>query len=191
MANHELWPAPGSIACVEEINTYDNLPKSVDQRTPIDKYNFTFAMLTMYYLSRPASTSAMVDPYEEVAKYFIAKPMISLSYEGGYLLPHEYGYNWSSINWNIETLYEGDFHPDTQGSSRVYEEIVQEGFDVNGRPCTYKEYLFNKIYEATEYISSLNYQEGTGFTYAPRIAQGEDGQYHAKLMFEDTYINRK
>src|SRR5699024_236493 len=33
--------------------------------------------------------------------------------------------------------------------------------------------------------------EGTGFTYAPQIAQGEDGQYHAKRMFEDTYINRK
>ena len=191
VANHELWPTPGSIAYVEEVNTYDELPTSVDGRNPIDKYNFTFALLTMYYLSRPASPSAMQDPYEETAKYLIAKPMISLSYEGGYLLPHEYGYNWSAINWNIETLYEGDFHPDTQGSSRVYEEIVQEGFDVNGRPCTYKEYVFNQIYEATEYLSSLNYQEGMGFTYAPQIVQGEDGQYHAKLIFEDTAINRK
>ena len=190
VANHELWPTPGSVAYVEEISTYDQLPYNVNNEQ-IDKYNFTFAMLAMYYLSSPASTSAMKDPYEETARYLIAKPMISLSYEGGYLLPHEYGYNWSAVNWNIETLYEEDFHPDTRGSSRVYQEMVQEGFDVNGRPCTYKEYVFNQIYEATEYLSSLNYQEGTGFTYAPQIAQGEDGQYHAKLMFEDTYINRK
>lgn len=190
VANHELWPTPGSVAYVEEISTYDQLPYNVNNEQ-IDKYNFTFAMLAMYYLSSPSSVSAMKDPYEETARYLIAKPMISLSYEGGYLLPHEYGYNWSAVNWNIETLYEEDFHPDTRGSSRVYQEMVQEGFDVNGRPCTYKEYVFNQIYEATEYLSSLDYQEGTGFTYAPRIAQEEDGQYHAKLMFEDTYINRK
>lgn len=191
VANHELWPNPGSIAYVEAINTFDDLPWSQVIQAQIDKYNFTFAMLTMYYLSRPESTAAMQDPYQETARYLIAKPMVSLAYEGGYLLPHEYGYNWSTINWNIETLYEGDFHPDTQGSSRVYEEIVQEGFEINGRPCTYKEYVFNKIYEATEYLSSLNYQEGMGFTYAPQIAQGEDGKYHAKLVFEDTAINRK
>ena len=47
VANHELWPTPGSIAYVEEVNTYDELPTSVDGRNPIDKYNFTFALLTM------------------------------------------------------------------------------------------------------------------------------------------------
>ena len=62
VANHELWPTPGSIAYVEEVNTYDELPTSVDGRNPIDKYNFTFALLTMYYLSRPASTSSVYPP---------------------------------------------------------------------------------------------------------------------------------
>ena len=88
VANHELWPTPGSVAYVEEISTYDQLPYNVNNEQ-IDKYNFTFAMLAMYYLSSPASTSAMKDPYEETARYLIAKPKISLAYEGGYLQPHE------------------------------------------------------------------------------------------------------
>ena len=121
VANHVLWPEIGAVPVVRRISDLENRPRTADGRE-VDPFNFFYAALMLYYMSEPEHSGALYDKYTDTADYIIAKEGIGKSYEAG-ALTGDWAQDSVLLCSGPRFLYGGDFHPDSTGSSRIYEEL--------------------------------------------------------------------
>ena len=188
VANHVLWPEIGAVPVVRRISDLENRPRTADGRE-VDPFNFFYAALMLYYMSEPEHSGALYDKYTDTADYIIAKEGIGKSYEAG-ALTGDWAQDSVLLCSGPRFLYGGDFHPDSTGSSRIYEELNAPLKSPLGGEWTYTDQICFQVWKAAKVLSRQEWNwDGEGLYAVPRVEQAGDGSYHARVSFSDVSID--
>ena len=185
VAAHSVHAPIGASPRVKNIGTYEKLPNN------IDKFNFSVALLTLYYFSQPTDLKS---PYADLADYLIAKCIIAPSYETGEL-HNEWEWDQMRILSVLQEYYEKEFSPDSNGSTLIADQLKQGGYKYgpnDSRTGRYDEYKLWQVWSAAHALCEMDWQEGVGF--AKNVTEpelGSDGKYHVYAEFKADDVNGK
>lgn len=182
---HTVHAPIGTTPRVKMVGTYTDLPNG------IDKFNFTMALIALYYFSQPGSLS---DPYADLADYLIAKCIIAPAYETGEL-HNEWEWDQMRILSVLEEYYAKEFNPDSKGSTLISDQLLAPGYKYgpnDSRTGKYDEYKLWQVWSAAHALCEMDWQQGVGFAKnvtAPEM--GSDGKYHVYAEFNADDVNGK
>ena len=189
VANHTVHAPAGAAAKVDNVYTYENLPISSITQSPIDKFNFTVAILALYYFANPTN---LTDKYADTADYLIAKCIIAPSFETGEL-KNEWEFDQMRILNVLYGYYAEEFNPDTTGSTLIHDQLMKPGYKgPYGMDVDYAMYKVWEVWSAAHALCEMDWAPGVGYAKAvTEPAQGSDGKYHVYAEFNADALNGK
>lgn len=154
--------------------TVQNIPPFIREYSggDMEKEKFNFLMLaysTNYdnYIGGPNS-----DPYLKTANYYTMQLIAGRCEKAEFTGEYEHDYNLAKEN--VLAMAEGEFHPNSLGSNRVYEDMVGN-FDKR----------FNEVWHTAKLLSTCVESNDDGYLYKAEKSLGEDGMYHVQMKYSD------